>query len=98
LKIYFPLGFLLNQPPVEISYFHWRLCYDNRQWKYVSTGGSQARPTYFFYWRAVTETASDNLWVPQALSSFLLVSSLAAARLPSLRPQLAPDVSPLGVS
>jgi hypothetical protein len=28
----------------------------------------------FFYWRVITETASDNLWVPQALSSFLLVS------------------------
>jgi hypothetical protein len=27
----------------------------------------------FFYWRAITETASDNLWVPQAMSSFLLV-------------------------
>jgi hypothetical protein len=31
-------------------------------------------PTSFFYWRAITETASDNLWVPQAMSSFLLVS------------------------
>jgi hypothetical protein len=30
-------------------------------------------PPGFFYWRAVTETVSDNLWVPQALSSFLLV-------------------------
>jgi hypothetical protein len=30
-------------------------------------------PPGFFYWRAVTETDSDNLWVPQALSSFLLV-------------------------
>jgi hypothetical protein len=30
--------------------------------------------TWFFYWRAVTETASDNLWVPQAFNSFLLVA------------------------
>jgi hypothetical protein len=30
-------------------------------------------PPRFFYWRAITETASDNLWVPQAMSSFLLV-------------------------
>jgi hypothetical protein len=29
-------------------------------YKYLSTGGSQAGPTWFFYWRAVTETASDN--------------------------------------
>jgi hypothetical protein len=31
----------------------------------------------FFYWRAITETASDNLWVPQAMSSFLLVGGRA---------------------
>jgi hypothetical protein len=52
---------------------HWGLCYYNRQWKWVSTGGSKAGPTSFFYWRAITETAIDNLWVPQAMSSFLLV-------------------------
>jgi hypothetical protein len=73
---------------VEID-FHWRFCYTNRQWKYpISTGGCvtitasgnmfplavpKPGPPSFFYWRAVTETASDNLWVPQALSSFLLV-------------------------
>jgi hypothetical protein len=39
-------------------------------------------PSGFFYWRAVTETASGNLWVPQALSSFLVVSA---------------DVGPVGV-
>jgi hypothetical protein len=69
VEIRFSLAVRLHQPPVEI----WRLCYDNRQWKYVSTGGSQAGPIWFFYCRAVTETASDNLWVPQTLSSFLLV-------------------------
>jgi hypothetical protein len=31
-------------------------------------------PPRSFYWRAITETASDNLWVPQAMSSFLLVT------------------------
>jgi hypothetical protein len=71
----FPLAVLLHQPPVEISY-------------HISTGGCVKRtasenrfplavpkpgPPSFFYWRAVTETASDNLWVPQSLSSFLLV-------------------------
>jgi hypothetical protein len=69
--------------------FHWRFCYTNRQWKYpISTGGCvkitasengfplavpKSGPPCFFYWRVITETASDNLWVPQALSSFLLV-------------------------
>jgi hypothetical protein len=69
--------------------FHWRLFYTNRQWKYpITTGGCVKRtasgnrfplavpkpgPPGFFYWRAVTETASDNLLVPQALSSFLVV-------------------------
>jgi hypothetical protein len=73
---------------VEIG-FHWRLCYTNRQWKHpISTGGCvkitasgngfplavpKPGPPRFFYWRAITETASDNLWVPQAMSSFLLV-------------------------
>jgi hypothetical protein len=31
----------LSQPPVEIDRFHWWLYYENRQWKYVSTGGSR---------------------------------------------------------
>jgi hypothetical protein len=31
----------------------------------ISTGG-----TGFFYWRAVTETASDNLWVPRGFELF----------------------------
>jgi hypothetical protein len=69
------------------------LFYTNRQWKYlISTGGcvkitasgnrfplavSKPGPPGFFYWRAVTETASDNLLVPQALSSFLLVCARA---------------------
>jgi hypothetical protein len=76
------MAVILTQPPVEIGYFHWRFCYTNRQWKYpnrqwkfVSTGGSQAGPTSFFYWRAITETARDNLWVSQAMSSFLLVKN-----------------------
>jgi hypothetical protein len=30
-------------------------------------------PPRFFYWRKITETVSDNLWVSQVLSSFLLV-------------------------
>jgi hypothetical protein len=84
----FPLAVLLHQLPVEIG-FHWRLCYTNRQWKHpISTGGCvkitasgnefplavpKPGPPRFFYWRAITETASDNLWVPQAMSSFLLV-------------------------
>jgi hypothetical protein len=58
VEIRFSLAVLLHQPPVEIG-FHWRF-------------PSQAH--LVFYWRAVTETASDNLWVPQALSSFLLVN------------------------
>jgi hypothetical protein len=54
----FSLAFRLHQPPVEISYFHWRF---------------PSRAHLVFYWRAVTETASDILWVLQALSSSLLV-------------------------
>jgi hypothetical protein len=74
----FPLAVVLHQPPVEIG-FHWRFCYTNRQWKHpISTGGSQAGPTSFFYWRAITETTSDNLWVPQAMSSFLLLVEWAS--------------------
>jgi hypothetical protein len=85
----FPLAVVLQQPPVE-TYFHWRFCYTNRQRKHpISTGGcvkitvsgnrfplavSKPGPPCFFYWRAITETASDNLWVPQAMSSFLLVN------------------------
>jgi hypothetical protein len=85
----FPLGVVLHQPQVEIG-FHWRLCCTNRQWKHlISTGGCvkitasenefplavpKPDPPRFFYWRAITETASDNLWVPQAMSSFLLVT------------------------
>jgi hypothetical protein len=68
--------------------FHWRFCYTNRH--PISTGGCvkitasgnrfplvvpKPGPPRFFYWRAITETASDNLWVPQALSSFLLMNS-----------------------
>jgi hypothetical protein len=66
----FSLAVVLHQPPVEISYLHWRLCPPveiGLHWRFPS------RAHLVFYWRAVTETASDNLWVPQALSSFLLV-------------------------
>jgi hypothetical protein len=45
-------GGWLEKPPVEISYFHWQLCYTNRQWKLVSTCGS------------VTPTASGNILFP----------------------------------
>jgi hypothetical protein len=77
------------------SGFHWRFCSTNRQWKHpISTGGCvkitasgnrfplavpKPGPPHFFYWRAITETASDNLWVPQAMSSFLLVGRLDLA-------------------
>jgi hypothetical protein len=55
---------VLREPPVEIG-FHWRFL---------------SRAHLVFYWRAVTETASDNLWVPQALSSILLVSTVFGVR------------------
>jgi hypothetical protein len=73
---------------VEIQ-CHWRLVLHNRQWNNpISTGGCvkmtasgnwfplavfKAGPTCFFHWRLITETASEKLNVPQALSSFLLV-------------------------
>jgi hypothetical protein len=60
VEIRFSLAVVLREPPVEIG-FHWRF---------------PSRAHQVFYWRAVTETASDNLWVPQALSSFLLVVAL----------------------
>jgi hypothetical protein len=62
----FPLAVLLHQPSLEISYP-------------ISTGGCvkitasgnrfplavpKSGSPYFFYWRAITETVSDNLWVP----------------------------------
>jgi hypothetical protein len=54
VEMIFPLAVLLHQPPVE-TYFHWRFCYTNRQWKYpISTGG------------CVKITASGN-WFPLAV-------------------------------
>jgi hypothetical protein len=96
----FPLAVLLHQPPVEIG-FHWRLCYINRQWKHPIFTGSCVKitasgngfplavlkpgPPRFFYWRVITKTASDNLWVPQAMSSFLLVEAAGNSSLESHR-------------
>jgi hypothetical protein len=58
MEMLFPLAALLTQPPVEIAHFHWRLCEVNRQWKYVSTGGSLSQPHLFFHWCTVTEIAN----------------------------------------
>jgi hypothetical protein len=73
----FPLAVLLHQPPVEIP---------------ISTGGCvkiTASGNRFplavpkpgppdFFTGAIAETVSDNLWVPHALSSFLLVFILVS--------------------
>jgi hypothetical protein len=51
VKIRFSLAVGVTEPPVKIRF---------------SLAVSKPGPLGFFYWRAVTETASDNLWVPQA--------------------------------
>jgi hypothetical protein len=70
LETRFSLAVVLHQPPVEISGGCVKITASGNRFPLAVP---KPGPPGFFYWRAVTETASDNLWVPQALSSFLLV-------------------------
>jgi hypothetical protein len=45
----FPEAVVIIQPSVKMLHLHWRLPYDNRLWKSISTGGYKVVAHLFLY-------------------------------------------------